>query len=288
LKDGRLQDWWHAFVSSHILFTAAALPSWLQALTNFVGDDGVARGAQQPYAITNQRIEFDLERTPIHTGPWRGLGAGPNNWVVESVMDECAVQLKVDPLLLRQQHLAPLKTPQSERLLGVLQAVSNIVKSVPTPTSDNEFMRGRGLASGSYKGMSYSATIADVAVNRATGAVQVLQMWCSHDCGTVINPDGVRAQTEGNLVWCIGMALIEKLTAEKSQIGQTNFDASPLPRMTDVPTLNVHLIDNNLPSTGAGETAIASGTAAITNAIRAATGKRITQLPVQSKLLIKN
>jgi isoquinoline 1-oxidoreductase beta subunit len=286
LKDGKLQDWWHAFVSSHILFTAAVVPSWLQALTNFVGDDGVARGAQQPYAIPNQRIEFDLERTPIHTGPWRGLGAGPNSWVVESMIDECAVRLKVDPLLFRQQHLSPLKTPQSERLLGVLQAVSNLVKITPAPTSDTEFMRGRGLACGIYKGMSYSATIADVAVSRTTGEVQVLQMWCSHDCGKVINPDGVRAQTEGNLVWCIGMALIEQLTAEKSQIGQTNFGASPLPRMTDVPAMNAHLVESNLPSTGAGETAIASGTAAITNAIRAATGRRVTSLPVQSASLI--
>lgn len=88
------------------------------------------------------------------------------------------------------------------------------------------------------------------------------------------------------MVWCIGMALVEQLTAEKSQIGQTNFGTSPLPRMTDVPQLQVHLIENNLPSTGAGETAIASGTAAITNAIRAATEKRVTSLPVQSASLI--
>jgi isoquinoline 1-oxidoreductase subunit beta len=285
LNDGKLQDWWHAFVSSHILFTSAVVPNWLQTLTNFVGDDGVARGAQQPYAIPNQRIEFGLERTPIHTGPWRGLGAGPNAWVVESVIDECATKLKVDPLVFRRQHLADIKTPQSQRLLGVLEAVSNQVASIPAPSSDAEFQRGRGLACGIYKGMSYSATIADVSVNRATGETKVLAMWCAHDCGIVINPDGVRAQTEGNLVWCIGMALTDQLTAEKSHIAQTNFGASPLPRMGDVPTLHVHLVASNEPSTGAGETAIASGTAAITNAIRQATGKRVTRLPVDSSRL---
>jgi isoquinoline 1-oxidoreductase beta subunit len=287
LKDGKLQDWWHAFVSSHILFTSAVVPSWLQTLTNFVGDDGVARGAQQPYDIANQRIEFGLERTPIHTGPWRGLGAGPNSWVVESVIDECAVQLKTDTLAFRLQHLQSQPTPQSKHLAGVLTAVSAQVEAIASPVSDSDYARGRGLACGIYKGMSYSATIADVAVNRVTGEVKVLAMWCSHDCGIVINPDGVRAQTQGNLVWCIGMALTDQLTAEKSQIAQTNFGTSPLPRMVDVPALHVHLVASNEPSTGAGETAIASGTAAITNAIRQATNKRVTRLPVQSDFLIR-
>jgi isoquinoline 1-oxidoreductase subunit beta len=285
LKDGKLVDWWHAFVSSHILFTSAVVPSWLQTLTNFVGDDGVARGAQQPYSIPNQRIEFGLERTPIHTGPWRGLGAGPNAWVVESVIDECAAKLKVDPLVFRRQHLAEIKTQQSQRLLGVLEAVSNQVAATPAPINDAEYLRGRGLACGIYKGMSYSATITDVAVNRATGEAKVLAMWCAHDCGIVINPDGVRAQTEGNLVWCIGMALTDQLTTEKSQIAQANFGTSPLPRIADVPTLYVHLVESKEPSTGAGETAIASGTAAITNAIRQATGKRVRRLPVDSSRL---
>jgi isoquinoline 1-oxidoreductase subunit beta len=286
LKDGKLHDWWHAFVSSHILFTSAVVPSWLQGLTNFIGDDGVARGAQQPYSIPNQRIEFDLERTAIHTGPWRGLGAGPNAWVVESVIDECAAMLKVDPMVFRLQHLAEIKTPQSTRLLGVLSAVSNQVAAIAVPASDAEYLRGRGLACGIYKGMSYSATVADVSVSRTTGEVKVLAMWCAHDCGKVINPDGVRAQTQGNLVWCIGMALTEQLTTYQSQIAQTNFGASPVPRMADVPALHVHLVASSEPSTGAGETAIASGTAAITNAIRQATGKRVTRLPVQTGDLI--
>ncbi len=285
LKDRKLHDWWHAFVSSHILFTSAVVPSWLQGLTNFIGDDGVARGAQQPYSIPNQRIEFGLERTPIHTGPWRGLGAGPNAWVVESVIDECAQALKVDPLTLRLEHLQSSHSAQSKRLAGVLKAVSEQASKVPTPQSDKAYARGRGLACGIYKGMSYSATVADVAIERASGEVKVLAMWCAHDCGIVINPDGVRAQTEGNLVWCIGMALSDQLTAEKSQIAQSNFGAAPLPRMMDVPPLHVHLVDSSEASTGAGETAIASGTAAITNAIGQATGKRITKLPVESSLL---
>ncbi|MDH4447702.1 MAG: molybdopterin-dependent oxidoreductase, partial [Acidovorax sp.] len=84
---GRITHWWHALASSHILFTPAAMPLWMQTLADLAGDSGVARGAQMPYDVPQQRIEFTAQRLPVHTGPWRGLGAGPNTLVVESAMD---------------------------------------------------------------------------------------------------------------------------------------------------------------------------------------------------------
>lgn len=75
--DGRIADWWHAFVSGHVIFTSAAMPRWMQMVTSFVKDPGVARGALSPYAATRRRVEFTDVRLPVDTGPWRGLGLHP-------------------------------------------------------------------------------------------------------------------------------------------------------------------------------------------------------------------
>jgi isoquinoline 1-oxidoreductase subunit beta len=130
--------------------------------------------------------------------------------------------------------------------------------------------------------MSYAAVVADVAVNVSTGQVRVLKLWCAHDCGLVINPDQVRAQCEGNLVWGLGMALIERLPVANSQVAATSFAQSPIARMLDVPALEVLLTDSAQPPTGAGETAIVASAAAIANAVRDAVGARPQHFPLRA------
>jgi len=279
LKDGLLQDWWHSFASSHILFTAAVLPPWLQRLTNVIGDDGVARGATLPYQAEARRTEFDVARLPVYTGPWRGLGAGPNVFAIESAIDDCARHIGADPVQFRMDHIT------DERLSGVLQRVATGADWKRARPSDPEVRRGRGVACGIYKAMSYAAVVAEVEVVVTTGQVKVTKLWCAHDCGRVIDPDQVRAQCEGNLVWGIGMALIEQLPVQASQVAATNFLQSPIPRLQDVPPMEVILVDNALPPTGAGETAIVASAAAIANAIRDAVGLRPQQLPVRTAWL---
>ncbi|WP_298211556.1 molybdopterin cofactor-binding domain-containing protein [Acidovorax sp.] len=281
VQGGRITHWWHALASSHILFTPAAMPVWMQNLADLAGDSGVARGAQMPYDVPHQRIEFTAQRLPVHTGPWRGLGAGPNTLVVESAMDECARQAQADPLAWRLLHTA------DERLAQVLRRAAAEARWPRRPASDTTTLRGRGIAGGIYKGMSYAAAVADVEVQRATGQVRVVALWCAHDCGLVLQPDGVRAQTEGNLVWCLGMVLFEQLPVARSGIAAASFADYPQPRMGDVPPLHVHLIDSNAPPTGAGETAMVAGAGAIANALRDATGVRFTRLPVRSEDVLR-
>jgi isoquinoline 1-oxidoreductase beta subunit len=276
VQGGRITHWWHALASSHILFTPAAMPVWMQTLADLAGDSGVARGAQMPYDVPQQRIEFTAQRLPVHTGPWRGLGAGPNTLVVESAMDECARLAGADPLAWRLQHTT------DERLAQVLRRAAAEARWPERPASDATTLRGRGIAGGIYKGVSYAAAVADVEVQRATGQVRVTALWCTHDCGLVLQPDGVRAQTEGNLVWCLGMVLHEQLPVARSGVAAASFADYPLPRMGDVPPLHVHLIDSSAPPTGAGETAMVAGAGAIANALRDATGVRFTRLPVRS------
>jgi isoquinoline 1-oxidoreductase beta subunit len=278
LRDGRLHTWWHAFASSHILFTNAVLPPWLQRLTDVIGDDGVARGSALPYRAARRRTEFDLVRLPVFTGPWRGLGAGPNGLAIESAIDECARKAGVDPVRFRLDHL------DDPRLARVLRAAADAAGweralAPGTGTGAGAVRRGRGVACGIYKGTSYAAVVAEVEV-AADGRVRVTRLVCAHDCGRVIHPDQVRAQCEGNLVWGLGMVLVERLPIGASQVAARSFADSPIPRGADVPPLEVVLVDEGEPPSGAGETAIVAAGAAIANAVRDATGVRPTRFPL--------
>lgn len=268
LKNGQLDHWTHDFASSHILFTGAVVPAWMQKITDFIGDDGVARGAAFPYKAQAKRTGFDLARLPVHTGPWRGLGAGPNAFVIESAMDECARVARRDPVEFRLQHI---EEPRLKRVLE--QAVASAPSA---PQVANGWLHGRGVACGIYKKTSFAAVVADVQVDPASGEVRVLHMHCAHDCGRVVNPDQVRAQCEGNLVWGLGMVLVESWSTDAR-----NFGESPIPRLTQLPGLSVHLVDHGEPPSGAGETAIVAAGAAIANAVRTATGWRLQQLPLK-------
>jgi len=269
LQDGRLAHWSHDFASSHILFTGAVVPPWLHTVTDLIGDDGVARGARLPYRAQAARIGFDLVRLPVHTGPWRALGAGPNGFVIESVIDECARAAGADPVEFRLRHL------EDPRLRRVLESAVATAPARPAPGAGSG-RTGRGIACGSYKQASYAAVVADVRVDTETGEVQVLHLHAAHDCGLVINPDQVRAQCEGNLVWALGMVLVEAWTP-----GADGFGPSPIPRMGQIPPMTVDIVDRGESPTGAGETVIVPAGAAIANAIRAATGWRPTRLPVR-------
>ncbi|MGQ3095719.1 MAG: xanthine dehydrogenase family protein molybdopterin-binding subunit, partial [Roseateles sp.] len=263
LKDGRLLHWWHGFVSAHILFTNAAMPPWMQSVSRFVGDAGVARGAKLPYRAAARETRFALQRLPVLAGPWRGLGAGPNHFVTESVIDECARLAGQDPLAFRLAHV------EDPRLARVLQRVARMA-------GWTEGTR-MGLACGIYKDMSYAAVVAEVSVT--DGQARVLRLWCAHDCGRVINAEQVKAQCEGNLIWGLGLVLIEGLGLEGGQVASTSFADSPIPRWGDIPVMEVALVDEGEPPTGAGETAIVAAGAAIANAIRAAGGPRVLALP---------
>lgn len=280
LKDGKLHSWWHAFVSSHILFTNAAMPLWMQRLADIAGDDGVARGAVLPYRAAARRTELDVLRLPVFTGPWRGLGAGPNVFVIESAIDECARRAGADPLQFRLDHA------DDPRLARVLRRVAEAARwsdaRQPPPPG---LKRGRGVACGIYKAASYAAVVADVEVEVASGSVRVRRLWCAHDCGRVINPDQVRAQCEGNLVWGIGMVLVERLPVAASAVAASSFADAPIPRFGDVPDLRVLIVDEGEAPSGAGETAIVAAGAALANAIRDATGVRAKRLPLAPSLL---
>lgn len=280
LQDGRISDWDHAQVSSHIIFTPAAMPAWMQTGADLVaGDPGVARGMAVPYVLGRARAAYDAIRLPVHTGPWRGLGAGPNGLAIESAIDEAAILAGADPLAFRLAHIG------EPRLAAVLRRVGEIAAWGDPPTSSEGRRTGRGVACGIYKQTSFAAAVADVAVD-PRGHVQVIRLWCVHECGLVINPDQVRAQCEGNLVWSLGMVLSDTLPLKQGRVSAETFAHAPIPRLGEVPPTTVELIESNDPPSGAGETAIVAGPGAIANAIRAATGRRPSRFPVRAEDLV--
>lgn len=271
--EGRIEAWWHAFRSGHVIFTSAGLGPFLQFATSFVADPGAARGAVPPYAAAQTRVEFDDVRLPVKTGPWRGLGALPNCWAIETAVDALARHRREDPLAFRRRTLSP----RHPRLRRVLEAVARTA-SWPSRRSDGH--RAYGLACGIYKEMAYAAVIAEVALDG--GSPRVTRLWCAQDCGLVINPDQVRAQVEGNLVWGLSSALYEELEVEEGRITAESYADYALARFSDVPDINIELIEGSTRPTGAGESAIVAASAAITNAIAAGTGRLVTGLPYRS------
>lgn len=271
--DGTLDGWHHAFRSGHVIFTSAAMGPVLQFATSFVGDPGSMRGAIPPYAAARSRIEFEDVRLPVHTGPWRGLGAGSNIWAIETAVDQLARLRKEDPIVFRKRIISP----QWSRL-G--RALDRVAKAADWGSLRTTATRGYGVACGVYKEMSYAAVIAEV--TRERERVRVTKLWCAHDCGLMLNPDQVRAQVEGNLVWGIGMALSEELSLAGGTVAQTSFADYAVPRFSDVPDMIIDLIDAGDAPTGAAETAIVAAAPAITNAIAALTGKPVQRLPWQA------
>lgn len=281
-KDGLISDWWHALSSSHVIFTSAGMPPWMQTITDFVGDAGTARGQHAPYAFTRQRRSMQLTRVPLATGPWRGLGAGPNVLAIEAAMDAAARASQQDPVAFRLRHLAHAPAgehlAEPSRLSTVLKRVAErAAREAPRVAAPGERV-GRGVACGVYKGLSVVAAVAEVAIT--ADRIRVTKLWCSHDCGAIVDARSVRAQVEGNLVWSLSLVLFDQLTAPEARAAQTTFANYPLPRITDMPTLDIDLVASDKPPSGAGEAAIVAGAAAIYNALVAASGKQPTRLPI--------
>jgi len=274
--DGRVAAWWHAFVSGHVIFTAAVLPPWLQRAANAVtGDSGIARGARPPYGFGAARVEFDAVTLPVPTGPWRGLGAAPNAFAVESAMDELARLAGRDALAFRLEHLAA-----EPRLAACLRRAAGMAgwgRALPPG-------RALGVGCAPYKDASWAAVVAEVEAD-ARGGFAVRGLWCAQDSGRVLDADRVRAQVEGNLVWAVGSALTEELALDGGAVAAASFADYRIPTLVDVPRrLEVALLDPPAGAGfgGAGETALGPALAAIANAASRAAGTRLGRLPLRA------
>lgn len=268
LASGEIAYWHHRMVGSPILASSTMVPEHLHWAADIPADPGTWRGAEFPYAAENLRVDFADVRKPMPTGPWRGLGAAPNTFAVECAVDELAELSGTDPLVFRARHA------RHERLTRVIEEVREFAGW----QTDRD---PRGIAVTAYKDATFVAVVAQV--EASVDVPRVTRLWCVQDCGLAVCPDQVRAQIEGNLVWGISMALYEEFRLENGIGATVNFDRYPIARNSDVPRIDVRIVDSELAPSGSGEAAFAPAAAAIVNAIARAHGERPRALPLRGR-----
>jgi len=195
-------------------------------------------------------------------------------------MDELATGAGVDPLEFRLRHLS------DPRAKAVLEAAGKLAgwKNHPSPqkAGQGETARsGRGVAFVQYdRTEAYVAAVAEVEVNQADGQVRVKRVVVAHDCGLIINPDGLRNQIEGNVIQATSRSLKEEVKFDSSMVTSLDWTSYPILRCPEIPEVAVELINRpDQPAVGAGEATTSAIPAAIANAIFDATGARLRTIP---------
>ena len=262
-------------------FVAATLTGATPASRPSLGGD---RNSRHTYSIPNTRVVAHLlQSAPLRTSSFRGLGSPQNSFANESFMDELAFAAGADPVEFRLRHLS------DPRAIAVVQSVARLAKWEPRVSNSKNgntsgASRGRGMAFVQYEGTeAYVAAIVDVDVDPAAHTVRVRHVCVAHDCGLIINPDGLRNQIEGNVIQAISRTLKESVTFDRSRVTSLDWRSYPILTFAEVPeSIEIELIDHpEAPSVGAGEAATSPIPGAIANAIFDATGKRLRDVPLR-------
>jgi isoquinoline 1-oxidoreductase subunit beta len=271
--DGRLTAWHQQIVAEP---TSVNLPFVRDVMfTNGVDFFTTTGAVDPPYAVENFRLESTNFESRIPTMVWRSVGNSHTEFARESAIDELAIAAGRDPVDLRRELLAG--SPRTLRALEL--AAERADWGSPMPEG-----RARGITSSGFLG--HSAQVTEVSLDDR-GRVHVDRIVFALDCGRNVNPDLIRAQVEGGLLWGLSAAAWgEVVLGESGEIVTQNFDAYPVMRMRSVPRMEVHLIDSAEPPSGVGEVSVPSVAPALANAIAALTGTRIRQLPFSKTIKV--
>lgn len=266
---GKIIAWHHRVVSDEVL---AFMDPVRFKMTK--GRDNIAmRGTELPtYAIPDRLTEGLQQATGMRTNPLRAIGVGQNSFANEVFIDELAASQGIDPVQFRLRQLDT--TPLAQRARHVIEEVAKMADwGRPRPG------RGLGIAYLDYSGTQLGG-IAEVSVDRGSGAIKVHNFWCTIDVGVPVHPDNVVAQTESSIVYGLGLALTERITIADGAVQQSNFFDYHVPRMRDIPEIHIKLIPTRNHPTGAGQMATPLVASAISNAVFRLTGARLRQQPM--------
>ena len=253
---------------------SSVIARWLPPGFNNGLDPDTTEGAiDLVYALPNLHVEYVRAEPPgIPTAFWRSVGPSHNVFVTESFMDELAAAAKQDPVAYRRALLD--KAPRARAVLELAAQKAGWGKPLPRGV-------GRGVSLQNAFA-SYLAQVAEVEVAK-DGAVRVRRVVCAVDCGTVVNPDTVRAQIQSAVIFGISAALHGEITLKDGRVQQSNFHDYQVLRMSEAPRIEVYIMDSTEAPGGMGEAGTSAIAPAVANAIFAATGKRIRNLPVANQ-----
>jgi isoquinoline 1-oxidoreductase subunit beta len=271
--DGRLTAYHQQIVAEP---TSTNLPFVRDVMfTNGVDFFTTTGAADPPYTFENFKLESTNFESGVPTMVWRSVGNSHTEFARESAIDELAIAVGRDPLDLRRDLLG-----NSPRTLRVLELAAEMAGwGTPLPEG-----RARGITCSSF--LSHCANVTEISLDDR-GRVHVERIVFALDCGITINPDLIRAQVEGGLLFGFSAAAWgEVVLGDGGEIVTQNFDRYPLVRMRSVPAIEVHLIDSTESPTGVGEVSVPSVAPALANAIAALTGTRIRQLPLSKTIKI--
>jgi nicotinate dehydrogenase subunit B len=283
--DGRILDWrtemWIPQTTKGLLNIPLLGPQ-AAGLDNIVGlNPGlISQNGDPPYAADHVEVIVHwLKETPLRPAPLRSPGKPANCFAVESFADELAAAAGIDPIAFRLRGL------ENPRGIEVIKRVAAMMKwqtrPSPGPGASAAIARGRGMSYVHYKHAETLVAMGiEVAVERASGAIKVERVFCAHDCGQIINPDGARAQIEGGILQTLSRVLREEVKFDRSRVSSVDWSSYPILRFSDLPKLEIDLVDRpHEPPLGAGEASCAAVGAALGNAVFDATGVRLRTVP---------
>ena len=271
----RVTAWWHHLASPSVdaFYEGQASPD--------AGGVQIVGPGMPAGTVPNYRLDYTHVPSAVPRGWWRAVDLTFNTFVVQSFIDELAAAAGKDPLALRRELIGVAAAGQANpervdpaRLLRVLDLAAEKAKwGSALPTG-----RGRGVAAVFGWG-TYVAYVAEVSVS--SGSVRVDRVVAALDCGQVVNPDMVAAQVEGGIVFGLSAALHGEITVDHGRVQQSNFDNYPVLRINQMPQVDVHIVPSTASPGGMGEPPVPAIAPAVTNAIFAATSKRVRRLPIR-------
>jgi isoquinoline 1-oxidoreductase subunit beta len=266
-SEGNPVAWTHTIVGQSIM-QGTPFESFIK---DGVDPASVEGAADLLYGIPNLQVDLHSPKNGVPVLWWRSVGHSHTGFSVEAFFDEVAHAGGKDPYELRRKLLTG-----QPRMLAVLDLAAQKAgwgKALPPG-------RGRGIAT-RFSFSSYVAQVVEASVEK-DGTPRAHRVVCAVDCGRVVNPDGVKAQVEGAIIFGLTAALNTEITFKNGRVQQGNFDDYPMVRMTEAPEIEVHIVPSEQPPTGVGEPGVPPVAPALANALFTVTGHRIRRLPIRA------
>jgi isoquinoline 1-oxidoreductase beta subunit len=270
LSDGKIVGWKYRVTG------AAIIARWLPpAFQKGIDIDAIDSAVDMPYDIPNFHVEYVRAEPPaVPTGFWRGVGPNNNVFAIECFMDELARKAGKDPIVFRRDMLG--KNPRLKAALDLAAEKSNWGQQLPARV-------GRGVCVQPSFG-SFIATVVEAEVDEQ-GEVHLQRVTSAVDTGIAVNPDTIKAQLEGGLIFGLTAALYGEITVDKGRVQQSNFNDYRMLRIDQAPKIEVHVIKSGEAPGGIGEAGVTASSPALRNAIYAATGVALRRLPIDRTLI---